>query len=463
MPLTLKNTLTRTEEIFEPLNADSVSLYTCGPTVYNYPHIGNYRAYIFGDILKRTLSYLGYNVKHIMNITDIDDKTIRDSIAQGKTLAEFTEFYTQEFYKDIDSLHIVRAEKYTKATDYIDEMVSMIETLIEKGFAYKSEDGSVYFDIAKDTEYGKLSHFTLADLKENAKGRMAKDEYDKDNAQDFALWKAWDENDGAVFWEPKALLGRETSLGKGRPGWHIECSAMSIAELGEHIDIHTGGVDNMFPHHENEIAQSECATGHQFVKYWMHNEHLMIDGKKMSKSAGNYYTLRDIEKLGISPMAYRYWLYTGNYDTKVNFTIEAVSGANTALERLYTAYRDVVNSNDGIINAEYKAKFTEAISDNLNTPRAIAVVWELVKDDSVSPSDKKATFIDFDKVLGFGFENIKQETDIEVPDEVSKLAEARTMARNEKNWPESDKLRDQIKDLGYEIKDTDGGYKISKI
>ncbi|MBP6931102.1 MAG: cysteine--tRNA ligase, partial [Candidatus Pacebacteria bacterium] len=295
MPLKLKNTLTKTEEVFEPINKDSVSLYTCGPTVYNYPHIGNYRAYIFGDILKRTLSYLGYNVKHIMNITDIDDKTIRDSIAEGKTLAEFTEFYTQEFYKDIEAIHIVRAEKYTKATDYIDEMVKMIETLIEKGFAYKGDDGSVYFDIAKDTEYGKLSHFTLSDLKENAKGRMSADEYDKENAQDFALWKAWDENDGEVFWE--------TSLGKGRPGWHIECSAMSIAELGDHIDIHTGGVDNMFPHHENEIAQSECATGHQFVKYWMHNEHLMVDGKKMSKSAGNFYTLRDIEKLGITPMA----------------------------------------------------------------------------------------------------------------------------------------------------------------
>ncbi|MBP9715620.1 MAG: cysteine--tRNA ligase [Candidatus Pacebacteria bacterium] len=456
MPLKLKNTLTKTEEVFEPINKDSVSLYTCGPTVYNYPHIGNYRAYIFGDILKRTLSYLGYNVKHIMNITDIDDKTIRDSIAEGKTLAEFTEFYTQEFYKDIEAIHIVRAEKYTKATDYIDEMVKMIETLIEKGFAYKGDDGSVYFDIAKDTEYGKLSHFTLSDLKENAKGRMSADEYDKENAQDFALWKAWDENDGEVFWE--------TSLGKGRPGWHIECSAMSIAELGDHIDIHTGGVDNMFPHHENEIAQSECATGHQFVKYWMHNEHLMVDGKKMSKSAGNFYTLRDIEKLGITPMAYRYWLYMGNYDTKVNFTIEAVSGAQTALERLYTAYRDLGdNSEVGLPNMDYKTKFTEFISDNLNTPKALALVWELVKDESVSPMDKKATLLDFDKVLGFGFENIKEETDIEIPSEISKLAETRTQARNEKNWSESDKLRDQIKDLGYEIKDTDTGYKISKI
>lgn len=455
MPLRLKNTLTRNEEVFEPTNKDIVSLYTCGPTVYNYPHIGNYRAYIFGDILKRTLKYLNYNVKHIMNITDIDDKTIRDSIAQGKTLAEFTEFYTEEFYKDVDALNIVRAEKYTNATDYIDEMVKMIETLIEKGFAYRGDDGSVYFDIAKDTEYGKLSHFTLSDLKENAKGRMSADEYDKENAQDFALWKAWDENDGEVFWE--------TSLGKGRPGWHIECSAMSTAELGDTIDIHTGGVDNMFPHHENEIAQSECATGHPFVKYWMHNEHLMVDGKKMAKSAGNFYTLRDIEKLGITPIAYRYWLYMGNYDTKVNFTVEAVSGAQTALERLYKAYIDVMDSEGGTVNIDYKDKFTEFISDNLNTPKALALVWELVKDDSVSPADKKATLLDFDNVLGFGFENLKKEVDIDIPAEVSKLAEARLVARNEKNWPESDKLRDQVKDLGYEIKDTDTGYKISII
>ena len=455
MALNLYNSLTRSNEKFTPQEENQVTLYTCGPTVYNYPHIGNYRAYVFGDMLKRTLSYLGYNVKHIMNITDIDDKTIRDSIAQGKTLAEFTEFYTEEFYKDIDSLNIIRAEKYTKATDYIDEMVAMIETLIKKGFAYKSEDGSVYFDIAKDTEYGKLSHFTLSDLRENAKGRMAKDEYDKENAQDFALWKAWDENDGEVFWN--------TSLGKGRPGWHIECSAMSTAELGNTIDIHTGGVDNMFPHHENEIAQSECATGHPFVKYWMHNEHLMVDGKKMSKSLGNFYTLRDIEKMGITSMAYRYWLYTGNYDTKVNFTIEAVSGAYTALERLYSAYREVLDAEGGMINTEYKDRFIEVLSDNLNTPKAVAILWELVKDTDISPANKKSTLLDFDRVFGFGLDKIQEEKSIEIPAEVSALVDTRTAARNEKNWLKSDDLRDQIKDLGYEIKDIEGGYKISKI
>ncbi|MCX6756279.1 MAG: cysteine--tRNA ligase [Candidatus Nomurabacteria bacterium] len=454
MALNLYNSLSRSNEIFKPIEENQVTLYTCGPTVYNYPHIGNYRAYIFGDMLKRTLSYLGYKVKHIMNITDIDDKTIRDSIAQEKTLAEFTEFYTEEFYKDVDSLNIIRAEKYTKATDYIDEMVTMIEALIEKGFAYKSEDGSVYFDIAKDAEYGKLSHFTLSDLKENAKGRMANDEYDKENAQDFALWKSWDENDGEVFWE--------TPLGKGRPGWHIECSAMSTAELGDTIDIHTGGVDNMFPHHENEIAQSECATGHPFVKYWMHNEHLMVDGKKMSKSLGNFYTLRDIDKLGITPQAFRYWLYTGNYDTKVNFTIEAVSGAQTALERLYSAYREVLDTDNGIINTEYKDRFTEVLSDNLNTPKAVAILWELVKDTDISSSDKKATMLDFDRVFGFGLDKVSAEKPIEIPVEVSALADARTAARNEKNWAKSDELRDQIKELGYEIKDVEGGYKITK-
>src|SRR3990167_3808786 len=243
MALKFYNTLTREKENFLPINSKEVRMYSCGPTVYNYPHIGNYRAYIFADTLKRVLSYDGYKVKHIMNLTDIDDKTIRNSQKEGKTLKEFTEFYTQEFFKDIQSLNILQPTKFTKATDYIDEMVKITETLLKKGLAYKSDDGSVYFNIKKFPSYGKLSHLVLENQKENASGRIASDEYDKDNAQDFALWKAWDKNDGDVFWE--------TSLGKGRPGWHIECSAMSMKYLGEHFDMHTGGVDLIFPHHEN--------------------------------------------------------------------------------------------------------------------------------------------------------------------------------------------------------------------
>ena len=383
MDLKLYNTLSREKEIFIPIDPKEVRMYTCGPTVYNYPQIGNYRAYIFGDILKRYLKYSGYNVKHIMNITDIDDKTIRDSIAQHKSLKEFTEFYTEGFYKDRDSLNIQPADLYTKATDYIPEMVEIIEKLIEKGFAYKGEDGSTYFDIKKDKEYGKLSHFKLEDLKDNAQGRLKKDEYEKENAHDFALWKIWDENDGDVFWE--------TSLGKGRPGWHIECSAMSIKNLGETFDIHTGGVDNIFPHHENEIAQSECSTGKQFVKYWMHNEHLMVDGKKMSKSAGNFYTLRDLIEKGFDPLAFRYWLYTGHYRTKVNFTVEALEGSKTALFKLFEAHKELGNEL-GSVNSTYTDKLKESMNDDLNTSQVIALIWELIKTQKYQILIKKLHF-----------------------------------------------------------------------
>lgn len=451
MSLKFHNTLTREKENFEPLDPKEVRMYTCGPTVYNYPHIGNYRAYVFGDILKRHLKYSGCNVKHIMNITDIDDKTIRDSIAQKKSLKEFTEYYTEEFFKDRDMLHIVPADLYTKATDYVPEMVEIIEKLLEKGFAYKGEDGSTYFDIKKDKEYGKLSHFKIEDLKDNAQGRLKKDEYEKENAQDFALWKLWDENDGDVFWE--------TSLGKGRPGWHIECSAMSMKNLGESFDIHTGGVDNMFPHHENEIAQSECSTGKQFVKYWMHNEHLMVDGKKMAKSAGNFYTLRDLIEKGVDPVAFRYWLYTGHYRTKVNFTMESVLGSKTALVKLYEAFKSL-GDEVGNILTNYKQEFNQAMNDDLNTPQAIAVVWELVKDSAVSNADKKATILDFDKVLGFGFADLREEI---IPEEVKALAQEREEARKNKDFKKSDELRDKINSLGYEIKDSSEGVKISKI
>jgi len=286
MALEIYNTLSKKKEIFKPIHGNKVGLYTCGPTVYNYPHIGNYRAYIFADILKRYLKYSGYEVKHVMNLTDVDDKTIRDSQKENKSLKEFTEFYTKSFFNDCEMLNIVSADIYTKATDYINEMVKIIDNLLEKGYAYKTEDGSVYFDIHKDKEYGKLSHFKLSDLKENAEGRLKKDNYEKENAGDFVLWKAWSETDGEVFWQ--------TQLGKGRPGWHIECSAMSMSNLGESFDLHTGGVDNIFPHHENEIAQSECVTGKPFVKYFMHNEHLLINNDKMSKSFGTFYILKDL-------------------------------------------------------------------------------------------------------------------------------------------------------------------------
>lgn len=454
MALEIYNTLSRSLEPFEPKNPPHVSLYTCGPTVYNFPHIGNYRAYIFGDILKRVLSYNGYVVQHIMNLTDVDDKTIRDSQKVGKPLKEFTEYYTQEFYKDRDALNIIPAEKYTKATDYIPEMVALIEKLLGGGIAYRGEDGSVYFSITKDAEYGKLSHLDLKELTTNAQGRMRLDEYEKDNIQDFALWKAWDETDGDVYWE--------TKLGKGRPGWHIECSAMSMSTLGETIDIHTGGIDNMFPHHENEIAQSECATGKPFVKYWMHNQWLLVDGKKMAKSAGNFYTLRDIEEKGYNPLAYRYLTLMTHYRTPLNFSWEALTAAQTALNRIYENVRSLqtnaVNKNSDI-SETYKNKFTQYINTDLGIPQALALTHDLLQDPSVNTDTKLQTLIDFDQIFGLGFINLTEEI---VPEEIKKLADTREVARQAKDFAKSDELRKEIESLGYTIKDTPNGYEIRK-
>ncbi len=456
MAVKFYNTLTRKKEIFTPIDKKGVTFYSCGPTVYNYPHIGNYRAYIFADTLKRVLEYTGYNVKHIMNLTDIDDKTIRDSQKEGKTLKEFTEFYTEEFFKDIKSLNIIPPKKFTKATDYIDEMVKIIEELLKNGLAYKSEDGSAYYNIKKFPTYGKLSGLVLEEQKENASGRIKTDEYGKDNAQDFALWKAWDEKDGDVFWE--------TSLGKGRPGWHIECSAMSIANLGEQIDIHTGGVDNIFPHHENEIAQSEGATGKPFVKYWMHNEFLLVDSNKMAKSAKNFYTLRDIIERGIDPVAYRFWLLMANYRTRINFVWEALEGAETALKRLYGLYSALGEANGGQIHAESQIRFKEFIEDDLDTPRALTILWDVLKDEAISPADKKATVLDFDQVLGLGFADAEKKVkNIKIPEKVKLLVGEREQARLKKDFKKSDELRKEINHLGYEVKDTSEGQKVSKI
>ena len=451
MSLKFYNTLSREKEEFIPTNPPHVGFYSCGPTVYNYPHIGNYKAYIFADTLKRVLLYEGYKVKHIMNLTDVDDKTIRDSQKNGKTLKEFTEFYAEEFFREIKILNILEPTKFTKATDYINEMVEIIEKLLKKGLAYKSTDGSVYFDIKKFKNYGKLSHLAVEDQKENAGGRIKTDEYEKDNVQDFALWKAWDKNDGDVFWD--------TVLGKGRPGWHIECSAMSMSNLGEQFDIHTGAVDNIFPHHENEIAQSEGSTEKQFVKYWMHNEWVLVDNKKMAKSAGNFITIKDVLARGINPLSYRLWLLMANYRTRVNFVWEALEGAEIALKRLYRLYIELGNE-AGEINSQYQDKFKEFINDDLDTPRAISLLWDLLKDEKISNKDKKATLLDFDKVLGLGFENLKEEI---IPEEVLTLTKEREEARKEKDFKKSDELRAKINSLGYDVKDSPEGQKINKI
>src|SRR3989344_2108956 len=449
MALRFFNTLTHKKENFSPINKKEVRMYTCGPTVYDYAHIGNYRSYIFADTLKRVLLYEGYKVKHIMNLTDVDDKTIRNSQNEGKSLQEFTQFYAEKFFKDIKALNILNPTKFTKATDYIHEMVDIIKKLLKKGLAYKSEEASVYFNIRKFKNYGKLSGLILENQKENASGRIKSDEYGKDNAQDFALWKSWDKTDGDVFWK--------TTLGKGRPGWHIECSAMSMANLGEQIDLHTGGVDNIFPHHANEIAQSEGATGKPFVKYWMHNEWVLVDQKKMAKSYHNFYTLKDIMEKGIDPISYRFWLLMANYRTRVNFVWEALEGSEIALKRLYKLYIEL-GEKVGKVDVNYQQKFKEYLEDDLDTPRALSLLWDIIKDENVSPSDKKATVLDFDKVFGLGFENLKKE---KIPKEIIKLAEEREEARKNKNFKKSDELRDKINNLGYDIKDEENGYKIN--
>ena len=455
MSIKLYNTLTRQTEEFKPIKKGKVGLYTCGPTVYNFAHIGNFRAYIFGDILKRALIYNNLDVNHIMNITDVDDKTIRESKATNTSLHEFTTHYIEEFEKDSESLNILPPTKYARAVEHIDKMVSLIEKLIKKGYAYKSNDGSVYFNVHKDKKYGQLSTIALSQKRENAAGRIQADEYDKDNADDFALWKAWDETDGDVFWE--------TSLGKGRPGWHIECSAMSMEYLGASFDIHTGGVDLIFPHHENEIAQSECATGKKFVKYWLHNEWVMVEGKKMSKSVGNYVTLRTIVERGFNPIAYRFLLLQTRYRQQVNFTWEALQAAQNGLDNIKN---QIANLGDAFkfspkINNDFQEKFLEKINDDLNTPQALAVLQEVLKSDLHS-NDKYETIMDFDRVLGLGLNKIKRHGKLIIPSEIDELKNQRDTARAEKNWSKSDDLRKQIEALGYIVEDTADGTKVSK-
>jgi len=455
------NTMTRKKEEFKPLVKGQVGLYTCGPTVYNFAHIGNLRTYVFQDILKRWLIYRGFKVKHVMNITDVDDKTIRDSQAQGTPLKKFTKKFEKDFFKDLESLNIIPADITPRATECIEDMVKIIKTLIDKGFAYKGEDGSVYFSIKRFKDYGKLAKLKLDNLKPTA--QISSDEYLKEDVRDFALWKAWTEKDGDVFWE--------TELGKGRPGWHIECSTMSSKELGLPFDLHTGGVDLIFPHHTNEIAQSESASGKQFVKYWMHAEHLLVDGKKMSKSLGNFYTLRDLLKKGYSAKAIRYLLMSAHYRTQLNFKEDGLKQIEKTLQNLLD-FMDRIKqdvSGDGEVKIEeFKKRFEDAMDDDLNMPLALAAVFDFVSTVNKAMEEKKISkknlkevykqMLEFDKILGI-LEHKKEK----IPKEISELAKQREEARKNKDWKTSDKLRDEIKDRGYLIEDTPSGYRIKKL
>jgi len=443
-----------------------VKIYTCGPTVYDFAHIGNFRAFLFEDLLKRWLIQCGFKVTHIMNLTDIDDKTIKGSQKQGVPLQQFTAFYVKAFFEDIKALNIEPADIYPKATDHIPEMVTLIKTLITKGYAYRGEDGSIYFSVCKFSNYGKMSKIKVSELKVGA--RVSQDEYAKEEAQDFALWKAWTPEDGDVYWE--------TELGKGRPGWHIECSAMSMKYLGETFDIHCGGVDNMFPHHENETAQSEAATGKKFVNYWMHNEHLQVEGKKMSKRLGNYYTLRDLLAKGYDPIAIRYLLMSTHYRQQFNFTFEGLEAAKGAVDRLKNFVRrlhDAAGKESGGKVATFIGKaevcFEGSMDDDLDIGTALASLFDFVREinnlldantvSKAEAADIGGLMMKFDAVLGV-IGKVEVEEDL-APD-IDVLVQKREAARKAKNWKEADAIRAQLKTMGIVLEDTAQGIRWHK-
>ena len=467
MALRLFNTLTRKKEDFTPIDEGKVKMYNCGPTVYNYPHIGNYRAYLFADLIKRYLRYKGFEVKQVMNLTDVDDKTIRDSQKQGKSLKEFTDFYIEAFFADLDILGIDKAEIYPKATDHINEMLELIKTLLDKGYAYKGDDNSIYFRISEFKGYGKLAHIDMKGMKSGA--RVKQDEYEKESASDFALWKAWDADDGDVFWE--------SEFGKGRPGWHIECSAMAMKYLGETFDIHTGGTDNMFPHHENELAQSEAATGKRFVNYWMHCSHLVINGEKMSKSLGNFFTLRDLIDKGYEARAIRFELLSTHYRSQLDFREENLKKIPATLQKFYDfldrleeidkpeADADIKKQAESLI-VEAKDEFERCMDDDLNISGGLAAVFEfmtginkIMKDIDANDAELiKRTMDGFDSVLG-----VMQHEKADIPAKILKKAEMREKARKEKDFANADKIRDELEKLGYVIEDTPKGPRVKVI
>ncbi len=461
MVLKFFNSLGNKIEEFKSIKPGFVGLYTCGPTVYNYAHIGNLKCYTWEDLLKRYLIFKGYKVKQVMNYTDVDDKTIKGCISERIALSEYTEKYEKALREDIAKLNILPADIYCPATEHIQEMVELIQTLIKKGFAYKGEDGCIYFSIKKFPNYGKLAGIDPKQLKAGA--RIKQDEYDKEGVGDFALWKAWDENDGPVFWD--------TQLGKGRPGWHIECSAMSVKYLGEHFDLHTGGIDNKFPHHENEIAQSEAASGKKFVNYWMHTAHLMVDGQKMSKSLGNFYSLRDLLNKGLNPRAIRYTFINNNYRQQLNFTFESVNdsektilGLQNFIERLRNIKEVEVNDGADLLANSALEGFTQAMDNDLNVPNAMIFVFDFVKkvnkmidDNELSVNGAKVA-LDFlkkiDSVMGvLDF----SEKFFELTDEQKILVEERIIAKKNKDWKKADELRDKLKLMGVVLVDNKDG------
>jgi cysteinyl-tRNA synthetase len=461
------NTESREKEEITSIDGNTIRMYTCGPTVYNFAHIGNLRTFVFEDLLRRALKYFGFQVIQARNITDIDDKTIIGALEKKIPLKQFTEPFTADFFEDLKTLNIEPVEHNPKATDYISQMVGMISALLKEGSAYRAADESIYFRINTFPSYGRLSHLEIDELKEGASGTVICDEYQKENASDFVLWKAYDEKrDGHIFWD--------TPLGKGRPGWHIECSAMAIDLLGPTIDLHVGGVDNIFPHHENEIAQSEAFSKRQFARYWMHCEHLLVDHKKMSKSLGNFYTLRDLLHKGFEGPEIRYLLLTTHYRTQLNFTFEGLEAARKSLMRL-SDFIDRLKTSSGsgghLKNILQKAKreFDEGLADDLNISVSMAALFELVRAVNILCDEKKLSSTDAEEVLTWlkkidtvlGFLPL-QEKIVALPDHLQALLNKREEARRTKNWPEADAARKELLTQGYIIEDTPQGAKLKK-
>ncbi len=469
MSIHLHNTLSGKKDLFKPLQPGAVKMYTCGPTVYSEQHIGNMRAMIFSDTLARVLAYNGYKVSRVTNITDVGhltgdnegdadvgaDRMEKAAAKEGKEVQDIAKEVTELFLQDLVELNIDTSDiLFPRATEYIQEQIIFIQTLEEKGYTYVTNDG-VYFDTSLYREYGKLGNIDVNALKEGARVEVNPE---KRNPTDFALWKFLKKDE-------KRQQEWDSPWGRGFPGWHIECSAMSRALLGSQLDIHTGGIEHIPIHHNNEIAQSESLTGKTFANYWLHNAHLQIEGHKIAKSTGNTVFLREIVEKGFSPLALRYLVLTAHYKSQMNFTWSSIEAANKALNKLYKYMVDN-STNNGVVDDGFRSKFVSFINDDLDTPKAIALVWELMKSEDVETQDKIATLLDFDEVFGLDFRGamdrkleIADQTKVAIkdaPKKVQELLRARKKARTNKDYAESDKLRDKIKELGFEIKDADG-------
>lgn len=470
MALRFFNTYSRELEEFAARDSASrkIDMYTCGPTVYSRAHIGNFRAYVFEDLLQRHLEARGYEVHRVMNLTDVDDKTIRGARTMKMPLDDFTAQFKKAFFEDCKTLRIKPANEYPAATDqrYIDKMIAMISALIDKGLAYQADDKSVYYRIKNFPSYGKLAHFNLDELQST--GRVKNDEYDKEHIGDFALWKAWDEEDGDVKWN--------SPWGAGRPGWHIECSAMATALLGEQIDIHCGGVDNIFPHHEAEIAQSEGVTGKKFVRYWLHCEHLLVDGQKMAKSLGNFYTLSDVTAKGYTGREARYALLRVNYRKPLNFTWDGMDEARESLGRIDDWLRRLreigkIDNDTSLsrtkIDNDFGREFEDALDDNLNISGALGFLFETIRQTNRAIDRGELDAAQVANWLGW-WQRINQTLDLEAQDgsempvEVTTLAEERAQARLAKDFRKSDELRDRIAALGWDVRDSKDGQKLTR-